>query len=109
MELVSYRFYHIWLGMRRRCKTPSNKGYKYYGGRGIRICRRWDSFKAFTEDMFQSYLDHAALFGECNTSLDRVKVDGNYKPSNCLWATWSLQAANKRASLDKKHLSLSHA
>jgi hypothetical protein len=36
--------------MWQRC-NPSNKDWKYYGGRGIKICDRWNDFSAFLADM----------------------------------------------------------
>ena len=44
------RAYRSWQAMRQRC-NPSNKDWKYYGGRGIKICDRWNDFSAFLADM----------------------------------------------------------
>jgi hypothetical protein len=73
--------------MWQRCTNPNHKGYKNYGGRGITVCERWDSFKNFYADM-----------GEApeGRSLDRINNDGNYEPSNCRWATRKEQAQNSR-------------
>lgn len=35
------RLYKIWKNMKGRCFTPSNTMYKYYGGRGITVCKEW--------------------------------------------------------------------
>lgn len=80
--------YNSWRSMRRRCNSPNYRQYNLYGGRGITICPRWDSFENFLADM-----------GERpeGTSLDRIDHDGNYEPSNCRWATPKEQAANRRA------------
>ena len=38
--------------MLERCRNPKNIGWKYYVGKGISVCQRWqDSFEAFLEDM----------------------------------------------------------
>jgi hypothetical protein len=80
--------YRSWHGMRQRCSDPKQENYKYYGGRGITVCDRWQSFENFLADM-----------GERpeGTSIDRYPDnDGNYEPGNCRWATRSQQQHNKR-------------
>lgn len=86
------RFYRIWKQMKARC----NGSNIYYGGRGIKVCDRWLDFENFKEDMYDSYLEHIKKFGEKDTTIDRINVNGNYEPSNCKWATLSQQARNTR-------------
>jgi hypothetical protein len=80
--------YSAWRNMLQRCRNKKCKVYKYYGGRGIRVCRRWYKFKNFIKDMGRK--------PKPNLTLERVNNDKGYKPSNCIWATWSQQAKNKR-------------
>lgn len=80
--------YSTWLAMRQRCSNPNAAGYEYYGGRGIRVCERWDDFRLFLSDMGRK--------PGPTWSIDRINVDGDYEPSNCRWATPSQQAQNKR-------------
>jgi hypothetical protein len=81
--------YKIWESMRRRCSDPKTINYKYYGGRGISVCQRWeDTFKNFYADMGPR---PSPLH-----SIDRKNNDGNYEPGNCGWATDLEQGANKR-------------
>lgn len=98
--------YDAWTRMKRRCYSPKDSKYRLYGGRGITVCERWlSSFEAFYEDM-----------GDKPTpshSLDRIDVDGNYEPSNCRWATPTVQGRNKQTHrlvwLNGKQMPLSQA
>lgn len=86
--------YKSWDHAKQRTTNSNNSNYKNYGGRGITMCQRWqDSFIEFLEDMGQR---------PEGTSLDRIDPDGNYEPSNCRWATRSLQARNQRLNRSSK-------
>jgi hypothetical protein len=98
------RFYGIWGGMKSRCLNPNDPAYKWYGGNGIKVCKRWFKFKNFMEDMYESYLNHVEEFGEKDTTLDRFpNQSGDYKFSNCRWATTEEQGKNRRDGILSKN------
>lgn len=89
------REYRCWLNMRRRCYYPLQTGYENYGGRGIKVCRRWrNSYKNFLADMGRSP-------GK-GWSIERINNEGSYTPRNCKWATAHEQNLNTRKQKPKK-------
>jgi len=43
--------YNSWKAMRDRCLRTNNDAFAHYGGRGITICERWQSFESFLADI----------------------------------------------------------
>lgn len=87
------RFYRIWHGMRDRCTNKNTPIYKYYGGKGIKL--KWKSFESFRDDMYKSYIEHCAKFGESQTEIDRIDFNGNYEKKNCRWVGSKIQCRNR--------------
>ena len=79
--------YSTWKFMLQRCENPNHKHFKYYGGRDIRVCKRWHKFENFYEDMGQR---------PEGKSIDRIDNNGNYEPGNCKWSTPHEQMMNRR-------------
>lgn len=80
--------YKVWAQMRKRCEAPYHISYHNYGGRGIKVCDRWQSFENFISDMGKR--------PSSKHQLDRIDPDGDYTPDNCRWVTRRTQSRNKR-------------
>lgn len=85
--------HNSWLSMKSRCYNKSNSSYKDYGGRGIKVCKRWLGKRGF-----KNFLDDMNIRPE-NTTLDRINNEGNYESQNCRWANVDTQARNRRSTL----------
>jgi hypothetical protein len=77
----------VWIAMHQRCEDPKTIGWARYGGRGIKVCKRWKTFLPFWRDMEKGYAP--------GLQLERSNNDKGYSKSNCLWATRKQQSRNR--------------
>jgi hypothetical protein len=82
--------YKAWAAMKTRCQKQTCREYPHYGGRGIKVCERWQVFENFFADMGTA---------PDGLSLDRKNNNGDYEPSNCRWATKEQQQNNMRSNV----------
>lgn len=80
--LYKHKLYAIFHGMKYRCYNQKAPRWKYYGGKGVKICDSWSEFIHF----YSWSIDNGYREG---LSIDRIDSDGNYEPSNCRWVTLS--------------------
>ena len=88
--MADSKLYMIWGAMMKRCNTSTDKSYAHYGGRGIKVCERWHNFPDFYADMGPTWIE--------GWSIERLNVNGDYCPENCIWIPRGEQSKNRRPS-----------
>ena len=88
--LSKHPLYRVWHGMIERCDDEKHISYKWFGGRGVSVCKSWrNDFKAF--------FDYAMEHGwKRRLNIDRINTDGNYEPGNVRFVTSKENMRNKR-------------
>ena len=86
-HLTNTRIWRTWSAMKFRAMDETDRNY---GGRGIGICKEWETFSNFYEDMRHGYQD--------DLTIERVDVNKGYCKENCTWVTPMAQQANKRTN-----------
>lgn len=96
---TEYRFWKRWHNMKERCENPKHNNYKLWGGRGIKVSKRWQTFEYFKIDMWDSFVKHLETNKTIDTTLDRINTNKNYSKSNCKWSTMKEQQNNRRNNI----------
>jgi hypothetical protein len=85
--------YMSWHAMHQRCINDKHIAWEHYGGRGIKVCKRWQDFETFLADMGKR---------PEGLSLDRINNDGDYEPANCRWSSPKEQSNNRRPAKPRR-------
>jgi hypothetical protein len=93
--------YDAWLNAIKRCTLTSDRSYKWYGARGITVCKEW-------RHCYQDFLADVGRKPSPTHTLDRIDNNGNYEPGNVRWATKSEQSLNQRTRTRKTHCYRGH-
>lgn len=80
---------HVYVAMLSRCYNKSNKSYKTYGAKGVRVCDEW--LKSF-ESFYEWAISNGYAKG---LTIDRINPKGCYAPDNCRWVSMKVQNRNK--------------
>jgi hypothetical protein len=81
--------YRVWDSMVSRCHRTTHHAFKDYGARGIFVCDEWRTFDGFYADMGTQPKD---------MTLERLDNAQGYNKGNCVWASVTEQARNRRTT-----------
>ncbi len=87
--------YNSWSAMKQRCNYQKHKNWKHYGGKGVKVCKRWNQFENFYQDLGPR---------PDGCSLERIDREGDYTPENTIWADWKTQARNRSNNARYRYL-----
>ena len=78
--------------MMKRCHNHNHPYYKWYGARGIEVCKEWRENKL-------AFNDWAIANGYTEElTIDRIDNNKGYSPDNCRWVTRYFNSTHKRCN-----------
>lgn len=92
--------YNVWCGIKKRCENQFSTAFRWYGGRGIGVCKEWMEFVPF----YQWAIENGYEIG---LQLDRIDNDGSYTPDNCRFVTCAENQRNRRSCITHKGKTIS--
>lgn len=91
------RLYRIFMGIKSRCYNKNDQHYKWYGGKGIKVCDEWmcdNGVKKFAEWALNNGYNE-------KLTIDRIDADCDYCPENCRWIDKSLNSKLAQSTIVK--------
>lgn len=103
------REYSVWSGMLERCYSPNSPAYNSYGGKGVKVSKRWLSFENFLNDIkfIEGYDDNLFRKGLLYLDKDIKQQDKDisqriYSLETCCFVTFNENNKHRNYESKKK-------
>ena len=93
------KLYNTWIEMRRRCRDPKRPEWKYYGGKGVKVCDEWEDY-----EIFEKWAFTVGWSDIQNPTIERVDTNGDYCPQNCFFIPAKKQIRNRDVTVLNERL-----
>lgn len=92
--------YGVWYKMIKRCNDKTEKGYEWYGAKGISVCEEWQNKYGYVNfykwSIENGYKEEKMPSGKNRLTIDRIDPTKGYSPDNCRWVDYTTQVTNIR-------------